>query len=53
MALSDGTTAANVAKYSFPNNTWSSVGSGSDLPGPVTALEVNSNNASSIFAAGK
>lgn len=29
------------------------MGSGSDIPGPVTAVEVNGGNASSIFAAGR
>lgn len=29
------------------------IGSGSDLPGPVEALEVNNGNSSSIFAAGR
>ncbi|KAJ7045370.1 cortical protein marker for cell polarity-domain-containing protein [Mycena alexandri] len=52
IALSDNT-AANVAQFSFANATWASVGSGSDLPGPVTAVEVNAGNASSIFAAGR
>jgi hypothetical protein len=45
--------AANVVQYSFSNGTWSAVGSGSDLPGPVTAVEVNGGNSSSIFAAGR
>ncbi|KAJ7188405.1 cortical protein marker for cell polarity-domain-containing protein [Mycena filopes] len=52
IALSDNT-AANVAQFTFANNTWASVGSGSDLPGPVTAVEVNAGNTSSIFAAGR
>ncbi|KAJ7782990.1 cortical protein marker for cell polarity-domain-containing protein [Mycena metata] len=52
IALSDNT-AANVAQFSFANETWASVGSGSDLPGPVTAVEVNAGNVSSIFAAGR
>lgn len=51
IALSDNT-AANVAQYSLDNATWSAVGSGSDIPGPVSAIEVNSGNASSLFAAG-
>ncbi|KAJ7901690.1 cortical protein marker for cell polarity-domain-containing protein [Mycena olivaceomarginata] len=33
--------------------TWASVGKGTDLPGPVTAVEVNAGNTSSIFAAGR
>lgn len=52
IALSDNT-AANVAAYSVPNATWVAVGGGQGIPGPVTALEVNNGNASSIFAAGK
>ncbi|KAK0225768.1 cortical protein marker for cell polarity-domain-containing protein [Armillaria fumosa] len=52
IALSDNT-EANVAQFSFANSSWASVGSGADIPGPVTALEVNSANSSSIFAAGK
>ncbi|KAK0461417.1 cortical protein marker for cell polarity-domain-containing protein [Desarmillaria tabescens] len=52
IALS-GNTEANVALFSFSNSTWTSIGSGGDIPGPVTALEVNSANSSSIFAAGK
>jgi hypothetical protein len=50
ISLSDNT-QANVASYTFGNSSWAAVGSG--LPGPVTALEVNAGNASSIFAAGK
>ncbi|KAK0212989.1 cortical protein marker for cell polarity-domain-containing protein [Desarmillaria ectypa] len=52
IALSDNT-EANVVQFSFSNSSWTSVGSGGDIPGPVTALEVNSANSSSIFAAGK
>lgn len=52
VALADST-SANVASYSLTNSTWSSVGQGSDLPGPVTALEINNGNASSVFAAGR
>lgn len=48
--LSDGT-AANVAKYYFANSTWAAVGSG--IPGPVTAVRINDQNLSSIFAAGR
>lgn len=48
----DGT-AANVAAYSFSNQTWSAVGQGSQIPGPVTACEVDNGNSSSIFAAGR
>ncbi|KAJ7497160.1 cortical protein marker for cell polarity-domain-containing protein [Mycena latifolia] len=52
IALSDNT-AANVAQFTFSNTTWAPLGSGSDLPGPVTAVEVNAGNSSSIFAAGR
>ncbi|KAG8849334.1 hypothetical protein FRB96_000870 [Tulasnella sp. 330] len=48
LTLADGTTA-NVAMYSFPNSTWQALGA---PPGPVTALAVNNNNQSSVFAAG-
>ncbi|KAL1942645.1 hypothetical protein VTO73DRAFT_4885 [Trametes versicolor] len=52
IVLADNT-PANVASYAFSNTTWSAVGSGSDLPGPVTAAEVNAGNINSIFAAGR
>ncbi|TCD62606.1 hypothetical protein EIP91_006652 [Steccherinum ochraceum] len=52
IALADGT-VANVAQYAIANGTWSAVGGSNALPGPVTALEVNDGNASSIFAAGR
>ena len=51
MSLPD--TPSYVAKYSFSNATWVAVGSGSDIPGPVEAVEVNNGNSSSLFAAGK
>ncbi|KAF9047276.1 cortical protein marker for cell polarity-domain-containing protein [Panaeolus papilionaceus] len=47
-----GSGASNVLQYSLENSTWAVVGSGSDIPGPVSAIEVNNKNASSIFAAG-
>ncbi|KAF7793786.1 hypothetical protein EIP86_004907 [Pleurotus ostreatoroseus] len=52
LALADGT-SANVAEYAIANSTWSAVGNAGDLPGPVTAMEVNDGNSSSVFAAGK
>ncbi|KAG7090837.1 hypothetical protein E1B28_009919 [Marasmius oreades] len=52
ITLSDNK-AANVVQYIVSNNTWSALGSGSDLPGPVTAVEVNGGNIDSVFAAGK
>lgn len=52
IALSDNT-AANVAQFSFENATWAAVGSGADIPGPLSAIEINNGNASSLFAAGK
>ncbi|KAH9892848.1 cortical protein marker for cell polarity-domain-containing protein [Cubamyces lactineus] len=52
IALADNT-HANVASYSFSNSTWSSVGNGGDLPGPVTAAEVNDGNMNSVFVAGR
>lgn len=51
-SLSDSS-PANVALFSFENNTWTRLGKDGDFPGPVTALEVNDGNSSSIFAAGK
>lgn len=33
--------------------TWTALGTPEQLPGPVTAVEVNGGNASSIFAAGR
>jgi hypothetical protein len=39
--------------YSVANATWKAVGSSSDIPGPVEALEVNNGNSSSLFIAGK
>lgn len=41
---------SNVAQYAFANSSWTSVGT--DLPGPVTAIELNNGNSSSLFAAG-
>lgn len=51
-ALSDNT-LVNVAQFVFQNSSWSALGKGSDLPGPITAMEVNNGNGSSIFAAGR
>ncbi|KAH0827775.1 cortical protein marker for cell polarity-domain-containing protein [Lanmaoa asiatica] len=52
ITLADGT-SANVAQYSFANDSWSAIGDPTMIPGPVTAVEVNSGNSSSIFAAGR
>lgn len=52
LALADGT-PSNVAAFTISNNTWSAIGLSTDLPGPVTAMEVNDGNSSSIFAAGQ
>ncbi|GJE94888.1 Polarized growth protein rax2 [Phanerochaete sordida] len=52
LALADGT-PSNVAEFSISNSTWSAVGASNALPGPVTAMEVNDGNSSSIFAAGQ
>lgn len=46
-------TVSNVAQFSFVNATWIPLGTATDLPGPVTAVEVNNKNSSSIFAAGQ
>ncbi|CAL1703749.1 unnamed protein product [Somion occarium] len=52
IALADST-LTNVAMYTIGNSTWSAIGNSDSLPGPVTAVEVNNGNSSSIFAAGK
>ncbi|KAJ2913249.1 hypothetical protein MD484_g7161, partial [Candolleomyces efflorescens] len=52
LALSDNT-PGNVLQYAFNTSSWTVVGSASGLPGPVTAIEVNDRNASSVFAAGQ
>ncbi|KAJ3547650.1 hypothetical protein NM688_g5377 [Phlebia brevispora] len=52
LALADGT-GTNVASFAIANQSWSAVGNSGDLPGPVTAMDVNDGNSSSIFAAGK
>ncbi|KAI6046185.1 cortical protein marker for cell polarity-domain-containing protein [Pisolithus marmoratus] len=52
ITLPSGATTS-VAQYSFSNATWTTVGNPTDIPGPVTALEVNDGNSSSIFAAGR
>ncbi|KAF8433112.1 cortical protein marker for cell polarity-domain-containing protein [Boletus edulis BED1] len=52
ITLPDGT-SANVAQYHFANNSWTAVGDPTVIPGPVTAVEVNNGNSSSIFAAGR
>lgn len=48
-----GSSSDNVLQFSFTNASWSTVGDGADLPGPVTAITVNNGNWSSIFAAGR
>lgn len=48
-----GNSGAGIATFSFSNNTWVGLGAQGDLPGLVTAVEVNNGNVSSIFAAGK
>ncbi|KAG5646314.1 hypothetical protein DXG03_003911 [Asterophora parasitica] len=52
LALSDNT-VSNVVQFSIANATWTALGSPAELPGPVSAIEVNNGNASSIFAAGR
>ncbi|KAF8161003.1 cortical protein marker for cell polarity-domain-containing protein [Crassisporium funariophilum] len=52
ITLSDDS-AANVAQFSIENSTWTAVGLNADIPGPVSAIEVNGGNSSSLFAAGK
>ncbi|KAK7448842.1 hypothetical protein VKT23_013571 [Stygiomarasmius scandens] len=53
ISLNGGSSSANVVQFAFGNSSWSAVGDGSDIPGPVTALEVNDLNTNSIFAAGR
>lgn len=48
-----GNSISNVVQFSFPNTTWTALGTPEQLPGPITAVEVNGGNASSIFAAGR
>src|SRR6266403_355173 len=48
-----GSSSDNVLQFTFSNATWSTVGDGANLPGPVTAITVNNGNYSSIFAAGR
>ncbi|KAF5351821.1 hypothetical protein D9756_007372 [Leucocoprinus leucothites] len=48
-----GSNTASVAQFELANSTWTNLGSSSDVPGPVTAIEVNNANVSSIFAAGR
>ncbi|KAF9451250.1 hypothetical protein P691DRAFT_787446 [Macrolepiota fuliginosa MF-IS2] len=52
-SLTVGGSAASVAQFDLVNSTWTALGSSSSVPGPVTAIEVNGGNASSIFAAGR
>jgi hypothetical protein len=52
ITLANGT-SANVAQFSFANNNWTTIGDPTVIPGPVTAIEVNNGNSSSIFAAGR
>jgi len=52
LKMPDGT-VASVAQYSLTNRTWAAVGSGTDLPGPASAVEVNDGNENSLFAAGR
>ena len=48
-----GTSSDNVLQFTFSNASWSPLGDGANLPGPVTAITVNDGNASSVFAAGR
>jgi hypothetical protein len=52
LSFPDGS-SGNVAIFSLGNNTWEKLGKDGDLPGPVTAAEVNDGNSSSIFVTGK
>jgi hypothetical protein len=48
-----GPSSDNVLQFTFSNASWSIMGNGANLPGPVTAVTVNNGNTSSIFAAGR
>ncbi|KAH8995626.1 cortical protein marker for cell polarity-domain-containing protein [Lactarius akahatsu] len=48
-----GSSSDNVLQFTFNNASWSTLGDGANLPGPVTAITVNDGNSSSIFAAGR
>jgi hypothetical protein len=52
LALGDSN-FTGVAEFDLVNSTWTALGSDSDFPGPVTALEVNDGNQSSVFVAGR
>ncbi|KAG6857255.1 hypothetical protein H0H87_007088 [Tephrocybe sp. NHM501043] len=52
IALSDNI-VSNVVQFSFSNSTWTALGAPGELLGPISAVEVNNGNASSIFAAGR
>lgn len=43
---------AYVAQWNFKNQTWATLGSPADVPGPATALSTDSNNESKIWLAG-
>ncbi|KAG6813658.1 hypothetical protein H0H92_008895 [Tricholoma furcatifolium] len=43
IALSDNS-VSNVAQYSFSNASWIAVGNTGELPGPVSAIEVNNDS---------
>ncbi|KAH9978864.1 cortical protein marker for cell polarity-domain-containing protein [Lactifluus volemus] len=45
--------AGSNQDFTFSNASWSIMGNGANLPGPVTAVTVNNGNTSSIFAAGR
>jgi hypothetical protein len=48
-----GSSSDNVLQFTFNNTSWSTIGDGASLPGPITAITVNNGNQSSIFAAGR
>lgn len=49
--LSDGT-AAYVAKYDFGSSAWTTLASGDQLSGPVTAMALDDGDVNKIYAAG-
>ncbi|KAF9231294.1 cortical protein marker for cell polarity-domain-containing protein [Melanogaster broomeanus] len=48
-----GATSLRCHMLVFANTTWTAIGDQTVIPGPVTAVEVNSGNSSSIFAVGR
>ncbi|BGO92154.1 hypothetical protein NBRC10512v2_004420 [Rhodotorula toruloides] len=41
-----------IARWSFKNSTWLSLGAANDLPGPATAVSADDHNEDKVFVAG-